>query len=1575
MSDERDDPGLDAAIAEYLAACDAGSPPERDAFLAKYPDLAVGLREFLADHDGLRRAARPADPAETLPLTNEPVRETLGTVRYFGDYELLIELARGGMGVVYKARQVSLNRVVALKMILAGRLAGSADVRRFQAEAEAAAGLDHPHVLPVYEVGQHQGQEYFAMKLVEGGSLASRLTEFVTSPKVGMELLIKVARAVHFAHQRGLLHRDLKPSNILLDPDGTPYVSDFGLAKRVDSDVGLTQTGAIVGTPSYMAPEQARAEKQLSTAIDVYSLGAILYELLTGRPPFRAATMLDTVLQVIEAEPVDPRKVNPSADRDLSVIALKCLRKSPAERYSSASTLADDLERWRRGEPILARPVGPAERTIKWVRRHPTLAALTAACLLVALAGVVSVSVMYLRAEGYRRDAVAERDRAKERLARQYAEKAADLADRGNPLHGLPWLVEAIKASQGRPTEELHRIHFATVLRSVPRLAFYSPTATAFAFHPDGRRIALADRDGVRLVPIDEGWDGSATFTHSGPVRGIRFSPDGRRMLLLGGRGTREWDTRYFLTARVWDLDTGTPVAPEAEIGRGKDGAQQVEFAGDGSLIAAVWRDPVNRHVVHADVRLYDATTLQPVGKPFVWGYGEGDHEDVQLDLKNLRALTLVRNVGGGELQFGRKAQVHDLRTGKPLFEPLPWLSKVPDGRFSPDGSRFVLANGNVARLHDSRTGKVLGKELRHSAEVNRVAYRPDGKRVATLTMLNEAFEWDATTGESINEFPIRIKGTNGWFYFNYSPDGRELIVEGNEGVFFDCNAPSYRFSMTHEEAIGGFRISPDGLHVAALEMEGVRIRSRVRGLDGLHLPHGGPVSATYSSDGRYLATSGNGVRVWDTATRPIQAESLFPPEVVSIIAVSSAGEHVASLDQDGRFQIVDARTGRPRAEPIRVPGTWREIVLSPDGKYVATIGWAEGGRPGPSADESARLVRTNSATWRTSRDVAVWHADTGRPAGPALRHQSVETVAFHSTEPQLFVANVYSVYSGKKEFEDGKTFTELRHWDFTTGQLKSPVQKYSGSLSIRHMHPDGRRLIVEASRPEGGNVVRTLNVADFQSSGPEFDRQLQVLFRRDGQRVLSLNTTLQVRDGSTGLPIGVEARHRSARLTDEPTILGAAFSTDGQRVASISSSDRGWNGEARIWHVETGEPASPLFRTTDKAVAVAFTSDDRILAVVGEGSVRMWAADSGMPVAAVRHGFDVRLRYGSDNPELTPRFLPGTRRLVVMNNTGAASVEFTADDRSIADLEAIAHVYAGHEIDSLGSFQALTESKAIAAAKRWGELSSPNRDDVILHNEQLAREAIAQQGRDSLIDAIRHLTACLKATPDRAWLYAAQADAAERMQSTEAAIADWGEVIRRDDGPTSRERRGLLLGSLGRYREAAIDLGAAWKFTKSAKHGSLAALALWLAGDRAAYRALCDELVALRDEFVDPVPAAEICALDPEGGARAAPFGPILERIVSADKWDSAAKRALAIVYARTNAGGRVPALYADLDLQPDLFQVVRLWLALGLWAEGKKDAAREMIKPFDSWFTGDGFIWTERERMIWLRQTIAKP
>jgi tetratricopeptide (TPR) repeat protein len=340
----------------------------------------------------------PGEPGTTAPFDARGTGRNddglaRGTVlRYFGDYQIRRELGRGGMGVVYEARQVSLNRPVALKMVRAGLLAGGDELRRFQNEAEAVALLDHPGIVPVYEVGEHEGQHYFSMKLVPGGSLVPLLPQYKDDPRAAARLVAEAAEAVAHAHARGVLHRDLKPANLLVDDEGHPHVTDFGLAKKVEADVEFTQSGAILGTPAFMSPEQATGRRgSITTATDVYGLGSVLYALLAGKAPFGGDSVVETLDAVRNSPPEPPTRFNAQVPRDLETVCLKCLEKDPRRRYPSAQALADDLRAWLESRPIAARRVGPAERAWLWCRRKPAVAALSAAVFLALVVGTATV--------------------------------------------------------------------------------------------------------------------------------------------------------------------------------------------------------------------------------------------------------------------------------------------------------------------------------------------------------------------------------------------------------------------------------------------------------------------------------------------------------------------------------------------------------------------------------------------------------------------------------------------------------------------------------------------------------------------------------------------------------------------------------------------------------------------------------------------------------------------------------------------------------------------------------------------------------------------------------------------------------------------------------------------------------------------------------------------------------------------------------------------------------------------------------------------------------------------------------
>lgn len=402
----------DVAVAfvleQYLRRIEAGEPEEVERLVADHPEIADKLRACL-QVIGLAQAAgtgekpnpgRGSEPRPGVPSTGSPVRT-------IGDYEIIEVIAWGGMGVVFRARHMRLGRLVALKTILAGDWASPEHQRRFRDEAEAVASLDHPQIVPIYEVGEHEGSSFFSMRLLEGGSLAEHLGDFVADPRRAAELIAQVSRALHHAHQRGVLHRDLKPSNILLDGEGRPHLADFGVAKRTGAGGEPTLSGVLVGTPAYMAPEQAEGRRgAVTTATDVYGLGAILYATLTGKPPFEGDSASEILARVREDLAASPADSNPNVDRDLATICRKCLEKDPAQRYSSAAAVAEELERYLAGEPIQARTYGPFHAFLLWCRQRERIRQagflaifLGMALLIWASSGLVLLKLGWITAE------------------------------------------------------------------------------------------------------------------------------------------------------------------------------------------------------------------------------------------------------------------------------------------------------------------------------------------------------------------------------------------------------------------------------------------------------------------------------------------------------------------------------------------------------------------------------------------------------------------------------------------------------------------------------------------------------------------------------------------------------------------------------------------------------------------------------------------------------------------------------------------------------------------------------------------------------------------------------------------------------------------------------------------------------------------------------------------------------------------------------------------------------------------------------------------------------------------------
>jgi WD40 repeat protein len=982
-------------------------------------------------------------------------------VRLFGDYEILGEVARGGMGVVYKARQVSLNRVVALKMILVGQLASAEDVARFRREAEAAASLDHPNIVPVYEVGEHEGQPYFSMKLIEGGSLAQR-------PPLAMGGLVglveKAARAVHYAHQRGVLHRDLKPANILLAPasgggsDGerppaepganwVPHVTDFGLAKRVTADAGLTQSGAIVGTPQYMPPEQARGQKGLTVAADVYSLGAILYELLTGRPPFSADNPLDTLLQVIEREPAPPRQVNPGIDRDLETICLKCLEKDPQQRYDSAAALADDLERWLRGEPVLARPAGRVERTVKWARRRPAVAALLG-LIAFTLLGWTSGSAWFLVALKGQRDAA---DAAAQREAEQRRQAEDSLRETRRAL-------AASYAAQAHRAWQDNRIDLARNL-----LDRCDPDARLWEWHYLRRLFAGAP------VTLDG---------HSVSVWCVAFSPDGRLLASGGGRFRTEGQPASSGELKVWDRDTGR----ELFALRGHDaGVSRVAFSPDGRLLASA---SVDRVVKFWDVRTgKELRTIRDVG-PALAFHPDGRRlaavagPDVTVrDLTTgQEVLKLAGKAGdlccvafhpdGRRLAAGgarNTVLVWDISTRQNLLT-LPVNDKeandLPDSArtavvsvaFGPDGASLAAATsiwhwsygsvgeatGSTVKMWDAATGQQRLAFAGHTGAGHTVAFTPDGEYLASGAEGDLLCLWNARTGQP----GLTLRGQASVLDLAFSPDGRCLAVPGPDTALsvWDVRAGQGPFSLPR--AGYGVCFTGDGRRLATAAQDRAVVLDPRSGRELLALPGGEALvrEVGISRDGGQIAAhvyslpSPSLVKVWDAHTRH---ELLSVADAQSGPALSPDGERLAVMKQKGEeedFRVVP--------EVWDVGGRCRLLTLDrPEGTTPFRLAFSADGK--------------HLAGWGPDDVIAVWDAHTGRLVRRIEEGHpgEVADVCFSPDGQRLATA------SRTRPRSPLHHPGEVRVWDVETGREMLALRDHPGDVSCVAFSADGLRL------------------------------------------------------------------------------------------------------------------------------------------------------------------------------------------------------------------------------------------------------------------------------------------------------------------------------------------------------------------------------------------------------------------------------------------------------------------------------------------------------------------------------------
>jgi WD40 repeat protein/tRNA A-37 threonylcarbamoyl transferase component Bud32 len=816
-----------------------------------------------------------------------------------GNYELIAELARGGMGVVFKARHTMLHRVVALKMILGGHLARPDDLQRFRTEAEAAAQLQHPGIVALYEVGTHEGQPYFSMEFVSGTSLSQLAATGPVPSRVAAAYLEKTARAVHYAHTQGILHRDLKPANVLVDDHGQPKVTDFGLAKLLHIDSGQTRTGAIIGTPSYMAPEQAAARKDLGPECDVYSLGAILYELLTGRPPFRGETALATLSLVAEQEPVPPRLLNPKVDPDLETICLKCLEKQPARRYRSAEALAEDLRHYQDNEPITARRVGAIGRAIKWCRRKPAAAALLAVSALAVIACIVFLSVYSFMEHELRMKIQDEHRQAME--ARKQARVRADVMRR---LLYLAQYHLAYAAWEGANLDRASQL----LRRWLPQ--------------PD-----QTDLRGWEWFYLDGLCHGKFTLRgHRGAVRALAFFPDGRHLATAG----QDRDIR------IWDLASG---AMALRIPRAHTKLiTSLAIRPGSALLASAGED--------GTIKLWDLRT----GKP-----------PVLLNRKGSYVTSIAFSADGKYLAAGagdQTVRVWDPASGSVLHSHRGHMGPVLAVQFSPSEALLASAgeDGRVC-LWDPSGGVLVKRLTGHQGQVTSLAFRPDGKVLASGGGRGrgngEVRSWSMTTRQE-----IRPRYSHADKVLSLAFSNRDRLAVGGRGGLvrvWDTETGSEAFSFQGDtQNVFALAFQPGAPHLATAGHAGtIRVWNTVgsQGETRLEAPAREGRRArirciSFSADGRFLAAGGGQtgrdrfgeVQIWDPAAGKLLKVLTGHGDTVNAIAFGPQGAQVASASGDGTVRVYDRQTGRQLALLSHRAAVYA-VAMSPNTRTLASAG------------------------------------------------------------------------------------------------------------------------------------------------------------------------------------------------------------------------------------------------------------------------------------------------------------------------------------------------------------------------------------------------------------------------------------------------------------------------------------------------------------------------------------------------------------------------------------------------------------------------------------------------------------
>jgi WD40 repeat protein/predicted Ser/Thr protein kinase len=1040
---------------------------------------------------------------------------------FFGNYELLEEIGRGGMGVIYKARQAGLDRLVAVKMILGGHFASRESVQRFQAEAQTAAKLQHPNIVALHEVGEHEGQHFFSMDFVEGRSLAELVREQPLSPARAARYVQRLAEAIHFAHTRGILHRDLKPSNILIDADDQPRITDFGLAKQLQGDGGITLTGQVLGSPNYMPPEQATGKgAAIGPWSDVYSLGAILYQLLTGRGPFVADTVEQTLQQVLHNEPVAPRTLIPGVPRDLETICLKCLEKEPPRRYGTAQELADELGCFREGKPIRARAMGPFGKSWRWARRNPVVTGLGCLAVVLFMAGLSGILAQWRRAEGHANREVAQRQRAEQTLRQLELQHAEELLEQDQAADALAYLARALKKNPANEAAA-HRIVSALSQRSfalpVTPTMRHEAAVNAVEFSPDGNRLATASADNTaRIWDATTGHPITGPLRHSNEVTCVRFSPDGKRLITASADKT----------ARVWDALTGEPLThPLAH----EDQVVVAEFSPDGLKIVTGSLDKT--------ARIWSATDGRRLGEPIPHG-----DRIVSAHFSSDGATVLSASFTDGLVQLSHADSsrlLHKFLVGG-------W---VESARLSPDGQRVIVASyQQFARLLEAGSGKEIAT-LRHHDVINDAVFSPDGELVATVSRDRRALLWDARTGELVMELPRHLTWIES---VAFSRDGLRLLTRENSDHVWVWDILTGE-KITEPLQSGGLlrdaRFSPDGKKLVVAAADGtVHVRNISSGkaqplwLDPTSDSH----QCEFSHDGEQLVTGSQdgAVTVWN-ARQCVLLRTFKHDSIVTSVQFSPDGKKVLSGSTDNTACLWDLETG----EKISVRHQARVIHagFSPDGKWFVTASFDGTARtwvtrtgeplaPKPMRHEARLWYAEFSPDGRTIATASgdgsaqIWDAQTGKPLTPPFQHrQALERISFSPDGKKLLTASsdhtagIWAVATGERLAQlghngpvyhaiynpDGQRVVTAsadntaRIWDAVTGQPVTEPLRHKAEVRYAEFSPDGRWVAT-------ASLDGTARIWDAQSGKPLTEpfahgfETTRAVFSPDGRRLLT---------------------------------------------------------------------------------------------------------------------------------------------------------------------------------------------------------------------------------------------------------------------------------------------------------------------------------------------------------------------------------------------------------------------------------------------------------------------------------------